>query len=289
VVTAWYEGESMSSAEFQLKTILIEKDEANRITTIILNRPKKKNTITIKMLDEIIAVLNKLKTDRKTRVIVFKGAKLDPPKEGKLPAFSAGADVTSGLKGYDITSPHDMSSGFGEVHAKFRTVERYPKITIAAIDGYAAGGGLEFAMCCDLRIATKRSQFALPELKLGAIPAGGGTQRLARLIGLSRAKQIIFCSEYISAETAYNWGLVNYLTEIDDFENKIAEIALLIAKGPPIHQKLVKSVIDLGFDAPLDVGLKLERDALGTIVVTKDAQEGLMAFMQRREPKFKGK
>ncbi|MHA1267602.1 MAG: enoyl-CoA hydratase/isomerase family protein [Candidatus Helarchaeota archaeon] len=279
----------MSTDAFNYRTILVEKDEETRITTIILNRPKKKNTITIKMLDEIIDALNKLKKNRKTRVIVFKGAQLPNPPEGKLPAFSAGADVTSGLKGYDISSPHDMASAFGEVHAKFRYIEMYPKITIAAIDGYAAGGGLEFAMCCDIRIATKRSLFALPELKLGAIPAGGGTQRLARLVGLSRAKQIIFCSQYISGGTAYNWGLVNYLTDLEEFESKIKEIALTIAKGPPIHQKLVKEVMNLGFDAPLEVGLKLERDALGIVVVTKDAQEGLMAFMQRREPNFKGK
>ncbi len=279
----------MSSEGLQFKNILVEKDEETRITTIILNRPKKKNTITLKLLDEVIEALTKLEKDRKTRVIVFKGAKLDNPPEGKLPAFSAGADITSGLKGYDITSPIDMSDGFAVVHSKFRTIEQYSKVTIAAIDGYAAGGGLEFALCCDLRIATKRSQIALPELRLGAIPAGGGTQRLTRLIGLSRAKQLIFCSEYISAEQAYNWGLINYLTELENFENKTKEIAEIIAKGPPIHQKLVKNAMNLGFDAPLDVGLKLERDALGMIVVTKDAQEGLMAFMQRREPVFKGK
>ncbi len=279
----------MSKEKLEYRTILVDKDVENRITTITLNRPKKKNTITLKMLDEVLDALKKLKKDRKTRVIVFQGAKLKDPPEGKLPAFSAGADVTSGLKGYDITSPIDMSAGFGVVHAKFRELEMYPKITIAAIDGYAAGGGLEFVLCCDIRIATKRSLFALPELKLGAIPAGGGTQRLARLIGMSRAKQIIFCSQYISGGTAYSWGLVNYLTELEDFYAITQEIALKIAKGPPIHQKLVKEAMNLGFDAPIDVGLKLERDALGMIVVTKDAQEGLMAFMQRREPVFKGK
>ncbi len=279
----------MSSSEFEFKDILVDKDEENRITTITLNRPKKKNTLTLRLLDEIVEALNNLKKDRRTRVIVFIGAKLKDPPEGKLPAFSAGADLTSGLKGIDITSPQDMSSAFAEIHEKFNIIEQYPKITIAAIDGYAAGGGCEFTLCCDLRIATKRSLFACPELKLGAIPAGGGTQRLPRLIGMSRAKQMIFCSEYISAEKAYEWGLVNYLTDLPEFYEKTREIALLIAKGPPIHQKLVKKAMNLGIQAPLHVGLKLEQDIMGMVVVTKDAQEGLMAFMQRREPEFKGK
>jgi len=282
------EGIPMSS-EFEFREILVDKDEENKITTITINRPKKKNTLTLRLLSEVVEVLDKLKNDRRTRVVVFAGAKMKDPPEGKLPAFSAGADLTSGLKGIDITSPHDMSSAFAEIHAKFSAVAQYSKITIAAIDGYAAGGGLEFALCCDLRIATKRSQFALPELKLGAIPAGGGTQRLSRLIGMSRAKQMIFCSEYVSAEKAYEWGLINYLVDLPEFYEKTQEIAKIISKGPPIHQKLVKNAMNLGIEAPLEVGLKLERDALGVAVVTKDAQEGLMAFMQRRDPEFKGK
>ncbi len=283
------EGNQMTSDELTLKDILLEKKEEEGIATIILNRPQKKNTLTTPMLNEIVQVLQQLKKDRKTRVVVFRGAQLEAPPEGKLPAFSAGADLTSGLKGVDITSPHSIVSAFGEIHNYFNEIEQFPKITIAAVDGYAAGGGCELSLVCDLRIATKRSQFALPELKLGAIPAGGGTQRLARLIGLSRAKQIILASEYISAEKAYEFGLVNYLVEDGQLLEKTHDLALKIAKGPPIHQKLVKAVMNLGIQSPLSVGLSLERDALGIVIATKDAQEGLMAFLQKREPNFKGK
>jgi len=279
----------MPKKEFDLKDIILERNKEEKISTIILNRARKKNTLTLRMLSEIVEVLQDLKKDKRTRVLIFKGAKLENPPEGKLPAFSAGADLTSGLKGVSLTSPHAMSSAFAEIHEYFNKIEQFPKITIAAIDGYAAGGGCELSLVCDLRIATKRSQFALPELKLGAIPAGGGTQRLARLIGLSRAKQMILASEYISADQAYQYGLANYVVETNEFEEKVHELALKLAQGPPIHQKLVKKAMNLGFQAPLTVGLSLERDALGIAVATKDAQEGLMAFMEKRKPEFKGK
>ena len=279
----------MKLKDMEFKTILVDRNEEDKITTITLNRARKKNTLTVRLLKEIAEALSLLKNDRKTRVVVFQGAKLKDPPEGKLPAFSAGADLTSGLKGIDITSPQEMTSAFLDIHKCFDEVEDFPKITIAAIDGYATGGGCEFICCADLRIATKRSLFASPELKLGAIPAGGGTQRLMRLIGMSRAKQMIFIGEYISAEKAYEFGLVNYLVDLSEFYQKTQELALTIAKGPTVHQKLTKAAMNLGIQAPLKVGLALERDALGLIVSTKDALEGLTAFMERREPKFKGK
>lgn len=279
----------MKLKDMTFKNIIVDRNEEEKITTITLNRPKKKNTLTIRQLREINQALDLLRTDRKTHVVVFQGAKLKDPPAGKLPAFSAGADLTSGFKGVDITSPEEMASAFLEVHKYFNAVEDFPKITIAAIDGYAAGGGCEFMCCVDLRIASDRSLFASPELKLGAIPAGGGTQRIMRLIGLPRAKQMIFTYEYITAEKALEWGLVNWVVDLAEFEQKTHELALSIAKGPTVHQKLTKAAMNLGIQTSLKVGLALERDALGLIVRTQDALEGLKAFMERREPKFKGK
>ncbi|MHA1269347.1 MAG: enoyl-CoA hydratase/isomerase family protein [Candidatus Helarchaeota archaeon] len=271
----------------EYKQIKVFRNKDTKITEIILNRPKKKNTLTIKMLQEITTVLKKLAWDRHARVVVLKGEKLEV--EGKLPAFSAGADLTSGFKRIKLDSPYHMAWAFKEIHDYFNMIEEFPKVLIAAVDGYAVGGGCELSLVCDLRIATKRSEFGLPELNLGTLPGAGGTQRLIKLIGLSRAKQMILLGEYISAEKAYDYGLVNFLVDVDDFESKINEVASKIASGPPIVQRVVKQAMNLGTQSPLDVGLCLERLSMGIIAPTKDAQEGLRAFMEKRKPEFSGK
>ncbi|MGQ4875571.1 MAG: enoyl-CoA hydratase/isomerase family protein [Promethearchaeia archaeon] len=277
----------MPKKDIEYKTIEVEKDRETGIAQITLNNPKRKNSISMAMLDEITTALHDFNWDKKIRIAIIKGKTVEV--EGKLPAFSAGADLTSGFRGVRINSSWQMPALFKEVHYKFNLIENFPKLLIAAIDGYALGGGLELALVCDLRIASKRSRFGLPELTFGAIPGAGGTQRLARIIGIARAKQMIFLGEQINAETALNWGLINFLVETEKFSEEVDNLASKLAKGPPITQRVVKEAMNMGIQSPLEAALTFERNAFGIIAPTEDAAEGIKAKFERREPNFQGK
>jgi len=195
-------------------------------------------------------------------------------------AFSAGADITEFAGG----KPHQLS----EIGDFFDVPATCSKPVIAAIDGYALGGGLELSLACDFRLASQRSEVGQPEIKLGLIPGGGGTQRLARLIGPSRAKELIMLGERIPAEEAERWGLVNHVYPDDAFEAEVGKFAQKLADGPPIALKFAKRVVDEGLNAPMETALALEHQAFGLLFSTEDMVEGTTAFLSKREPEFEG-
>jgi len=259
------------AAKGEYKSLIVEIE--GNIGWITLNRPHRLNAINSEMREELPKALQELAESEAVRVIVIKGA-------GDR-AFSAGADITEFAGG----KPYQ----FVELGEFFNAPQQCPKPVIAAIDGYALGGGLELALACDFRIASKRSELGQPEINLGLIPGGGGTQRLARLIGPARAKELVMLGERIPAGQAYEWGLVNRVVENERFLEEVRSFAEKLASGPPVAIRLAKRVIDWGAQAPMDAALFMEREAFGLLFSTEDMIEGTTAFLSKRKPEFKGK
>lgn len=256
----------------EYKALKIEREA--QLAWLILNRPGRLNAINNEMRLELPRALTELAEDPDVRVIIIKGA-------GDR-AFSVGADITEfggEVRPYLVVE-------LGEV---FSAPQKCPKPVIAAIDGFALGGGLELALACDFRIATKRSELGQPEIHLGLIPGGGGTQRLVRLIGLSRAKELVMLGERISAERALEIGLIDRVVENEQFEREVRAFAGKLASGPPIAIRLAKQIMNAGAEAPLEAALLMEREAFGLLFSTEDKLEGVNAFLMKKKPEFKGR
>ncbi|MEW6526594.1 MAG: enoyl-CoA hydratase/isomerase family protein [Spirochaetota bacterium] len=200
---------------------------------------------------------------------------------GKGDHFAAGADIGEMAE----QNPHQaLAFSFNDVYTM---IEQLPVPTCAAIKGYALGGGLELALACDFRICHTSAKLGLPEIKLGIIPGAGGTQRLPRLIGLSRAKEVIFTGEFITAEKAFAWGLCDRITENDPV-GEAANFLHTIIKRPPLALQAAKKSIMFGADSSLDKGLQYEALSFGILFSTYDQKEGMKAFVEKRKPNFKG-
>uniref|UniRef100_A0A7J2TIQ7 3-hydroxyacyl-CoA dehydrogenase n=1 Tax=Archaeoglobus fulgidus TaxID=2234 RepID=A0A7J2TIQ7_ARCFL len=259
----------------EFKTIKIEKLEGG-ITKLILNRPDRLNSINPEMLEELDRAITMLWNDNETRVIVITGA-------GR--AFSAGADLTT-----LITHSFDFLEHNRKGERIFRRLSEIPKPVIAAINGYALGGGLELAMSCDIRLAKKSAILGLPEVTLGLIPGWSGTQRMVKLIGISRAMQLALTGERISAEVAEKYGLINKVFDDEKFDEEVIKYAREIAERcAPISMALIKRLINKGGEVPMDVGLEWECTAAGICFATEDLREGISAFLRKEKPKFKGR
>jgi enoyl-CoA hydratase/3-hydroxyacyl-CoA dehydrogenase len=269
----FYEYGAAGTVEF--KEIILRKEPP--LAWIILNRPQRLNALTLTMLEELSRALDMLWDDKDVRVVIIRGA-------GDR-AFSAGADVTSFAGPLHTYYFFLYNRKFQEAVSK---IERFPKPVIAAINGYALGGGLEIALACDFRIATDTSELGQPEINLGIIPGAGGTQRLARIVGLGRAKELIMLGDRIKADEAYRIGLVNRVVPKERFEEEVRSFAMRLAQGPPIALTYAKYALNFGTQVPVDIGLLLEAAFFSMAVNTKDAQEGVMAFLTRRRPEFKG-
>ncbi|MEM0088310.1 MAG: 3-hydroxyacyl-CoA dehydrogenase NAD-binding domain-containing protein [Archaeoglobaceae archaeon] len=257
------------------KTIKIEKLEGG-VTKLILNRPDRLNTISPELLEELDKAITQLWNDNETRVIVITGA-------GR--AFSAGADLTT-----LITHPFDFLEHNRKGERIFRRLSEIPKPVIAAINGYALGGGLEIAMSCDIRLAKKSAIIGLPEVTLGLIPGWSGTQRMVKLIGISRAMQLALTGERITAEVAEKYGLINKVFDDDKFEEEVMKFAKEIAERcAPISMALIKRLVNKGGEVPMDIGLEWECTAAGICFATEDLREGISAFLRKEKPKFKGR
>jgi enoyl-CoA hydratase/3-hydroxyacyl-CoA dehydrogenase len=257
------------------ESIIVKKEGA--IGWLTLNRPHRLNTLTVEMIDEMHTALNDFESDKAIRCIVITGA-------GDK-AFSAGADVTA----FTGVTPSMAAEAAAKGQALFTRFERIGKPVIASMNGYALGGGLEMALACDFRIASENVELGQPETNLGLIPGWGGTQRLARIIGLARAKQMIMLAERVSAEEAAKIGLINKVVARAKLTEETVALANKLAEGPPIALRLAKEALNLGTQVPLDIGLKLEANAFGIVLSTKDVMEGVSAFMSKRKPEFKGK
>ena len=258
----------------QYETLLVEKQ--NRVAIITINRPDKRNALNIKTREEGAALLEELRNDNSVGVVVFTGA-------GDK-AFIAGADIAE-FAGRTSITQRDVMMG----RSLFTAIDSFTKPVIAMINGYCLGGGCELAMACDIRIASESASFGQPEINLGIIPGGGGTQRLTRLVGEGKAMELILTGAIIDAKTAFNIGLVNQVVPPDQLQAKTMEIANQIADKSPIALQLAKEAVKLASRSNLDEGLRREVDLFALCFSTEDKDEGVGAFLEKRKPAFKGK
>lgn len=247
------------------ETILFERTGA--VAELRLNRPDKLNANNRRMAADIVAALSNLGD---ARVLILTG-------EGR--AFSAGADL------YERAADPSLPS----MLAAYDAMAAVPVPVVAAIEGYCLGGGLELALCCDLRVAADSAQLGTPEVLRGLLPGGGGTQRLPRLIGPARAKELMLTGRRIDAATAERWGLVNEVVPHGQALARAHELAHELLAGAPLAQHEIKWLVEHGSHLPLTDALAVERARAANLRTTEDVREGIQAFIERRAPKFQGR
>ena len=261
--------------------ILLQERTEEGILILTLNRPEAMNCFNVELLGLLADAVREANFDMGLRCIVITGASGDDPKKA---AFSTGAD----LRERRTMTDDKVRRFIFTIRNTFTAVEQVRVPVIAAINGFAFGGGTELALACDIRIAASTAVMGLTETSLAIIPGAGGTQRLPRIIRIAKAKELIFTARRIDARTAMEIGLVNQVVEPDGLMPASLEMAREIAKNGPIGVSQAKFAINYGFDAPLGVGLPLESKAYEVTIPTKDRQEALAAFAEKRKPVFKG-
>lgn len=252
------------------------------VATLTLHRPEAMNAITQRMKDELGAALESLAAlaaNAAVRVLVITGA-------GDK-AFCAGADIKE-RAGTDPT-PAEFFFRQQATHRLFTRLEQFPLPVIAALNGVAFGGGAEIALCADLRVAAEHARIGLTEVALGVIPAGGGTQRLARLVGPAKAKELLFTAARLTAAEAWSLGLVNRVVPAEQLGAEVRGLARAIADKPPLALRFAKQAVDKGLQADLQTALDFELYAASILFDTEDRREGMRAFVEKRAPHFKGR
>lgn len=257
------------------ENILFEKDGAVGILKI--NRPKSLNALNPATLHDIAACLEEVRQDQSIRCLVITG-------EGDR-AFVAGADISAMVSMSALEGKLFSALGLNVL----RKLEELPIPVIAAVNGFALGGGTELALACDLIIAADKAKFGQPEINLGVIPGFGGTQRLARRIGLPRARELIYSGDMIDAETGLRYGLVNKVVPMADLMIEAKALAQKLAAKPPIAIRQAKAAMNAGIDMDLENGCRYENEAFALTFATEDKAEGMHAFLEKREAKFTGR
>ena len=259
-------------ADYQ--TITLER--RGSVALITINRPDKLNALNQQVHIDGVAALDELRADNSVRVVVLTGA-------GEK-AFIAGADISEFAEHTPITQRNSFNQ-----RTLFNSVDSFPKPVIAMINGFCLGGGNELALACDLRIGSETARFSQPEINLGIMCGGGGTQRLARLIGEGRAMEMCLSGDMIDAATAHKFGLLNHVFPADQLEAETLKIADKIAEKAPIALQLTKEAVKFASKSNLDEGLRREVDLFALCFSTEDKKEGVAAFLEKRKPVFKGK
>jgi enoyl-CoA hydratase len=258
-----------------LKTLKVNKE--NKVAIVAINRPEVLNALNSTVFFELGQVFTDLANDNKVAVIVLTG------KGGR--SFAAGSDIRE-LQQCSFLEARAFAL---RTKTSQQAIANCPKPVIAALPGHTLGGGLEVAMCADIRIASEKAKFGQPEIGLGFIPGGGGTQRLARLIGEGRAKELIFSGESISAARAHEMGLVNRVVPHDQLMEEAIKLANTLAAKPPRALEWAKMATSRGLDMDLDSGLQMEIELFAACYATEDRDEGINAFLEKRVPQFKGR
>jgi enoyl-CoA hydratase len=259
----------------EFKNVLLEKDD--RIAILTINRPKALNALNKDTLLEIKAVIELVRDDVELDVLIITGA-------GDK-AFVAGADITYML---DISALQGREFGLLGQNA-FSLVESMEKPVIAAINGFALGGGCELAMACDFRICSDKSKFGQPEVGLGVTPGFGGTQRLPRIVGTGMAKQLLYTGDTIDAYEALRIGLVNAVLPAENLMDYVKKLARRIASRGQIAVRFCKDAVNEGMQTDIDRAMTIEADLFGLCFATEDQKEGMRAFVEKRKAQFKGK
>ena len=252
-------------------------DSSEQIATVTVNRPKVLNALNARTIEELDACFRGLEQDFGVRAVILTGA-------GDK-AFVAGADINE-LAAY---SPQQAQECALRGQAVLRRIENLGKPTIAAINGFALGGGCELALACSLRIASQTARLGQPEVKLGIIPGYGGSQRLPRLIGKGMALEMILSGEPLSAEEALRWGLVNHVVAPEQLLPAARELARKIIAHAPLAVRYCLEAVQQGMEEPLEQGLFLESTLFGMAFATEDMREGTRAFLEKRPPRFAGR
>jgi len=259
-------------AEYQ--TITLER--RGSVAVITINRPDKLNALNQQVHKDGVAALDELRQDETVRVVILTGA-------GEK-AFIAGADISE----FADQTPVTQRDLFNQ-RTLFNTIDTFPKPVIAMINGFCLGGGNELALACDIRIGSETARFSQPEINLGIMCGGGGTQRLARLIGEGRAMELCLTGDMIDAPTAHKFGLLNHVFPADQLEAETLRIAAKIAEKAPIALQLTKEAVKFASKSNLDEGLRREVDLFALCFSTEDKTEGVAAFLEKRKPEFKGR
>ncbi len=248
----------------------------NHLAVVTINRPEQLNCFDYETLAQLEEVVDGIKLEKDIRVVIITGA-------GEK-AFSAGAD----LRERRMLSEKEVRRNVSMIRDVFTKIEELPQPTIAAVNGYALGGGLELALVCDFRIAVKEAMVGLTEVSWGIIPGAGGTQRLSRLIGPSKAKELILTARKIDAYQAFELGLINKVVERSRLVDVSTELAEEIMKNAPLAVTQAKYAINYGSNVDVKTGLAIESKAYEVIIPSKDRIEALEAFKEKRQPNFKG-
>lgn len=256
---------------------VLQVEKKDQVVLLTLNRPQVMNSFNFEMLRALRDQVEALRFDAETRVIIITGA-------GEK-AFCAGAD----LKERATLTPVQVKEFIFTIRNLFTTIEQLPKPVIAAVNGVALGGGTELALACDIRIASEAATMGLTETRLAIIPGAGGTQRLPRLVGKGKAKELIFTGRRVGAEEALSIGLVNTIAEPQELIPTCLQMAATICETGPVAVEQAKYAINYGLETDLQTGLAIESNAYWVTIPTEDRLEGLAAFREKRKPVYKGR
>ena len=255
---------------------VVLKEIAGRVATVTINRPDKLNALNGAVRRQFVAALDQLRTTDQVRTVIVTGA-------GEK-AFIAGADIGE-FEGRTAIDQFRVMKTF----QVFDAVDAFPKPVIAAINGFCLGGGCELAMACDIRIASEKARLGQPEVNLGILPGGGGTQRLPRLVGMGNALKLLYTGDMIPAPEALRIGLVDEVVPHDQLMDRARELAGAIAQKSPVALQLIKEAVRASVRTSLDEGLRHETTFFGLAFSTEDKEEGVKAFLEKRKADFKGR
>jgi len=255
------------------EALVVSKE--GQLGLITLNRPEALNALNSKMVTELIGALEEFEKDEGVRCVVLSGSER---------AFSAGADIKEMAEMTAVQMA--MTEHFFPLWDK---VGRYPKPIVGALSGFVLGGGLELAMSCDVLVASETTQLGQPEIDIGVMPGGGGTQRLTRAVGKYKAMEMVLTGRRIGAEEARTMGLVSRVVPKEAYLTEAKKVASEIASKSPVAVKLAKMAVNKAFEMGLSEGLDFERELFYLLFASEDKREGMNAFMQKRKPEFKGK
>ena len=247
---------------------------AEGVARITLNRPEVKNALSMTVRESVGAMFEELNNDPTTRAIILTGG----PE-----VFAAGADIR------DMAERGAAEMMLRRTHVHWQSITACAKPIIAAVNGYALGGGCELAMHCDIIIAGENASFGQPEIRVGIMPGAGGTQRLTRVIGKFQAMKMLLTGKPISGRDAFAMGLASEVVPDADVQKVALDLAITIAAMPPLAVMQIKEVVHAGMDVPLDTALMLERKAFQLLFDSEDQKEGMRAFLEKRKPKYAGK
>jgi len=255
-----------------LKNLIIHKE--GFVTTIQLNRPQALNALNLELMNQLIATFESLDKDDSVRCIVLTGSEK---------AFAAGADIK------EMANASAVEMLERDQFAKWDKIRKVKKPIIAAVSGFALGGGCELMMHCDIIIASETAKIGQPEINIGVMPGAGGTQRLTRAVGKALAMELVLTGRFLSANEAMQTGLINKVVPVEFYLEEAQKLAAEIANRPPVAVRLAKEAILKSFDTTIEMGLEYERKNFYLLFATDDMKEGMAAFIEKRKPEWKGK